>query len=155
MPDVDYKQNVNFMPALERSLDRRLGAAVRELRDIARQAVSAPYPPASAPLTPPHRRSGGLQRAIFAQRLAPLDWAFGTDAVGPDPERPDANRERLGLWMELGTGVHRSHPDGSGGVVARPAEIVRSSVQRRPFLLPTLVNSGPGVIGKHLGGTGA
>lgn len=139
---------------LERALNSQVGAAVRELRDLARARVNTPYPPASRPLSPPHRRTGGLQDAIFAKKIGLMDWAFGVDAVAADPERPTSNRERLGLWMELGTGLFRTHPNGSGGVVARPAEIVRSSVERRPFLIPTLLEDGPAVVRKHLGGAG-
>lgn len=151
MADVVLTSSAAFIGQVERMLDRKLGAAVRELRDRARQRVATPYPPASAPLTPPHRRTGGLQSAIFARKLGPMEWAFGVDSVGPDPERPGANRERLGLWMELGTGVYRSHPDGSGGVSSSPSPIVRSSVERRPYLLPTLVEDGRAVVIRHLG----
>lgn len=155
MADVVVTESRTFIGQFERLLDRRLGAAVCELRDIAKASVGTPYPPASQPLTPPHRRTGGLQDAIFAERLGPLEWAFGVDAVAADPDRPGANRERLGLWMELGTGSHRTHPDGSGGVLSRPSEVIRSSVIRRPFLLPTLMEHGRRVIEKHLGGAGA
>lgn len=154
MADVVLTENRSFLSQFERLMDRRLGAATRELRDLAKDRVSTPYPPASAPLTPPHRRTGGLERAIFAKKLGPLEWGFGVDAVAADPSRPNANRERLGIWMELGTGTHRTHPDGDGGVTGRPSEIVRSSVERRPFLLPTLTQDGPRVVAKHLTGGG-
>lgn len=152
MPDVTATSTDSFVAQVERLLDRRLGAAVCELRDLAKQRLSTPYPPASQPLTPAHRRTGGLQEAVFAERTGPLEWSFGVNSVGPDQDRPGANRERLGLWMELGTGVHRTHPDGSGGVTSSPSPIVRSSVVRRPFLLPTLVEDGRRVVEKHLGG---
>ena len=146
--------NRTFVSSLESLLDRRLGAAVQELERLAKQRISTPYPPAAAPLTPAHRRTGGLQDAVFSQRAGAMDWVFGVDAVATDPARPNSNRERLGLWMELGTGVYRTHPDGKGGVTSRPAEVLRTSVQRRSFLLPTLVEDGPRVIARHLGGGG-
>lgn len=152
MPDVVFTENRSGMAQLERQLDRRLGAAVRELGELAQQRVSTPYPPASQPLTPPHMRSGGLHRAIFSRRVALLDWCFGVNSVAADPQRPQANRERLGLWMELGTGTHRTHPVGDGTVSGRPSEIVRSSVMRRPFLIPTLLEDGPRVLQRHLSG---
>lgn len=141
-----------FTPALEQAIDDALGRATNKLADICRSEMSGHYPPASRPGQPPHLRTGGARAAVFCERVDDMEWVYGYRVVGADPKRPNANRERLGLWLELGTGVHRSHPDGQGGILPAPSPIVRTSVEPRPVLLPTLLNSGPGVLASHLRG---
>lgn len=153
------KLNANFVPQLAQIIDQRLGRAVHALSEIAREKVGQPYPPASEPGEPPHRRTGGLQRAIFAEKSGQMDWVFGVRAVEANPERPGEVMDNLGLWMELGTGSHRrittqrdaaGNPPARFGMVKRPPEIVRTSVYPRPYLLPTLFNDGPRVIAFYL-----
>ena len=147
---VTVTVNRSFEPQLRQMIDVRLGRAVRTLREIVKSEVSSPYPPPSAPGTPPHRRTGGLKRAVFAEKVGQMDWVYGYRVVDADPDRPGSNRERLGLWMELGTGSHRRHPSGMGGMVSRPSPIVRTSMYPRPVLLPTLMQDGPRVIHFYL-----
>lgn len=156
--DVTVTFSKSGMAKLRQDIDRQLGKAVRELRDIARQSVSTPYPPSSAPYDPPHMRSGGLKRAIFAERIRQMDWAFGVRAVQPDGSGRD--RGNLGIWLELGTGYGRS-PFGEGTESTLPRSVNEdsaatgnfgSSMLPRPFLLPTFSQHGQRVINKHLGG---
>ena len=91
-----------------------------------------------------------------------MDWAFGTRRVAPDPKRPGSDRAYLGLWLELGTGHGREDfSQGAQSILPRGKQEdsattgnYGSSMLPRPFLVPTLMNSGPGVLAKHLGGVG-
>ena len=134
--------NPAFLQALLQQADRALGAAVREMRDTVKERVADPYPPVSEPGTPPHRRTGGLQDAVFAERIAQGEWAYGYREV------PDRGAQR-GLWMELGTGHHRRAPDGEGGTRMNPSG-GNTSVEFRPVLLPVLMESGARAVEKHL-----
>jgi hypothetical protein len=150
--DATVTINPGFLPTLVEAIDGALGNAVNELADICRSEMSGSYPPASSPGEPPHMRTGGAREAIFCSRVDDMEWVYGYRMVMADPDRPNANRERLGLWLELGTGVYRSHPDGKGGISPAASPVVRTSVEPRPVLLPTLLNSGPDVLASHLGG---
>lgn len=159
--------NARFLPTIYRLVDRRIGAGVRALRDICKAKVSTPYPPASNPGDPAHRRTGAYQRAIFASRVGLCDWVYGVREVSPDPKKPGSNRGWLGLWLELGTGKHRQPmPNGSLSVLPRGSVPMwfgdkqentahtghRTSMGPRPVLLPTLVNDGPTVFAALMGG---
>ncbi len=52
------------------AIRRQVSDGVREItvavRNQAREIISTPYPPASAPFDPPHRRTGDLLRSIKA-----------------------------------------------------------------------------------------
>lgn len=141
--------NSGFQSQLEALIEARLGRVVETLRDIAKDRMDQPYPPAAQPYNYPHKRTGGLQEAVFAEPIGDMEWAFGVHVVKPDPDRPDNNRERLGLWRELGTGGHRRMTDmsvkGTVRLQKRPAEIVRTSTLPNPFLIPTLMHDGPRV----------
>ena len=148
--------NRQFEGEIASILDKQLGAVVGELRDEAKDAVGTPFPPQSTPGSPPHKRSGGLQDAIFSEKSGNLNWVFGVQQVDNDNGR---ERDDLGLWMELGTGDHReSFPDGTTSVAAIPHDTATtghgSGVAPRPFLIPTLINKGPGVAQKHFSGKG-
>jgi hypothetical protein len=110
--------------------DQRLGRVVHELADNVRTDVNISYPPASIPGQPPHKRSGGLQRAVVGSRIGAGDWAYGTHLVEPHPD--GRGRANLGLWMEEGT----------------------VSMRARPFLVPVLARDGMRVAEKHFGGGG-
>lgn len=136
-------------------MDARLGRVVRDLRDKCKEKVGEPYPPSSEPFSPPHKRTGGLQKAIFAARIGSMDWAFGVKKVAPDPARPSSNREDLGLWLELGTGEHRLPlPAGSSGTVP-PISGERTSMYPRPYLLVTLLENRDNVAEDLFRGGGA
>ena len=45
----------------------RLQVGARTAREDLRRLVGTPYPPASTPGTPPHRRTGRLQRSVFSE----------------------------------------------------------------------------------------
>lgn len=160
--DVDVRMNRSGEAQLRRLIDARIGSAVRELRDVCRASVGTPYPPASEPFTPPHRRSGGLQRAIFAERIRQMDWALGVRRVEPHDGRPGSDRSYLGLWLELGTGLGREpFPVGAQSILPRGNREDSaatghggSSMAPRPFLVPVLVEQGPGILRRHLGGLG-
>jgi hypothetical protein len=121
---------VNINAAFERKLtaaiDKGLGAAVTELRDKVKEDISTLFPPASEPGTPPHRRTGGLHEAVFAERAEPMHWAYGYGPVAP--ARPGSDRTKLGIWLELGT----------------------LTMDDRPILMKTLMVDGPAAINKHL-----
>ena len=147
-----------FMPLIRRRLDLIVGNTARALRDVCRTLVSIPYPPASAPGSPAHRRTGAYRRAIFAARERQMEWVYGVKEVEPDPAKPGSNRGWLGLWLELGTGRHRQ-PYPSDSFSTFPRGVVRmwwpgsvaedtattghqTSMAPRPVLLPTLVTHG-------------
>ena len=156
--------NRSFMPTIRNHLDLRIGMIVRSLRDICRNYVSTPYPPASAPGSPAHRRSGAYRRAIFAGKISQMDWFYGVREVDPRPT--GRNRGWLGLWLELGTGSHRQpFPTNTTSIMPRgnipmwfsgsTAEDTattgtRTSMAARPVLLPTLAMHGPSVAISYL-----
>jgi hypothetical protein len=55
-----------FKADIHREMGRRLNRSGVEVVDKVREAISKPYPPASSPGNPPHRRTGALWRSIFA-----------------------------------------------------------------------------------------
>lgn len=143
--------NRKFAPQLRKIVDARIGASARELRDVMKARLSFPYPPSSRPGESPHRRTGGLRKAVFASKIAQMDWAVGVRKVAPDPTRhPPADRSWLGLWMELGTGLHKApFPPGTLGT-APPGRSGLTSVHPRPFIIPTLMIDGPRILNKNL-----
>lgn len=151
--------NSRLMPQLTTMIDQRMGRAMHTLRNILRENLNTPYPPASRPGQFPHRRTGGLRRSVFAKRIRKMEWAIGFRKVFPDPSRPNANREWLGLWMEMGTGRFRQPfaagamsilPRNSGENTATTGSM--TSVAPRPSLLPTVLNEGPRVFKFYLRG---
>jgi hypothetical protein len=151
--------NPRLMPELTTMLDLRMGRAVHTLRNVLREKLNIPYPPASRPGQPPHKRTGGLRRSVFAKRIRKMEWALGFRKVMPDPKRPTANREWLGLWMEMGTGRFRTPfamgtqsilPQNTGENTATTG--TKTSVAPRPSLLPTVIEDGPRVLGFYLRG---
>lgn len=157
---VTVKPNRTGEQALFRMIDARVGEIAEELADVCRASLSTPYPPASEPGEPPHRRTGGLQNAVFAERLAPMEWAYGVNQVLPDPQRPQSDRSNLGLWMEFGTsGAREPFPVGSRSVLPRGGGENTAStgrgdteIEARPFLIPVLVEHGPSVASAYMGG---
>src|SRR6056300_1570200 len=137
---VKVIMNPKFRPALYKAIDQSIKATVRELRDEIRTKVSVPWPPASSPGGYPHKRSGGLQKAIFAKKMAQMDWVVGVKKL-------EQGRENLGIWLELGTGMHRKpYPAGSSGNITGEYSSPgpgKTSMKARPFLLRTVVASGP------------
>lgn len=134
---VIVKMNRVFHRDVLTLADQRLGRVVHELADNVRRDVNIAYPPASEPGEPPHKRSGGLQRAVTGERVGAGDWYYGTLLVEPHPD--GRGRANLGLWME----------EGSQNVLAGPPHNLP-----RPFLVPVLVRDGMRVAEKHFGGGG-
>ena len=150
MASVKVVMNKQFLPQIRKMVDVAIGETVRELRNEIKQDVSIPYPPASKPGRPPHKRSGGIAKAIFAERVRQMDWVVGVRKLSP-------GRENLGIWLELGTGRHRKpFPSGSKGAItgeyASPGS-GKTSRRARPFLLKKVLRVGPGKLKKRLGGS--
>ncbi len=134
---------------------------VRTLRDICKNKVAIPYPPSSNPGDPAHKRSGAYQRAIFAGKVAQMEWFYGVREVDQSLKGRLSGRGWLGLWLELGTGKHRQpFSDDSQSLLPRSgirmwfsgstgedtaATGHKTSMAPRPVLLPTLVMDGPNV----------
>jgi HK97 gp10 family phage protein len=55
-----------FGAAIHREMGRRLNRSGVEVVTKVREAINKPYPPASSPGNPPHRRTGALWRSVFA-----------------------------------------------------------------------------------------
>lgn len=151
---ANVQLNSDFENQLNEILDGKLGELASDLKDEARNVVGTPFPPASQPGTPPHKRTGGFQEAIFCERVASLEWVYGVKQVLSDDGR---ERRDLGLWMELGTGrFRRAFPAGATSVASIPHDTATtghgSGVQPRPFLLPTLMNHGPRLAQQGFGG---
>lgn len=86
---------------LERKLAARLVAAAMVLLTALRNAVNTPYPPASRPGEPPHRRSGRLQAGIVVD----ADTENLQINMGFKPEV-----ERQAMSLEFGTRNMRPRP---------------------------------------------
>lgn len=128
------KTNRMFLRNVLTLADQRLGRVVNELADNVRTDINVAYPPASEPGEPPAKRSGGLQRAVVAERIGAGDWAYGTVLVEPHPD--GRRRANLGLWME----------EGSRNIPANTINLPR------PFLVPVLARDGMRVAQTHFGG---
>jgi HK97 gp10 family phage protein len=84
--------SVNVGAALglvEKASEAAAQAAAEFLARAVRAAVATPFPPPSAPLTPPHRRSSVLQNSIRAEKTAE-GWSVGSNAP-------------YAAWLETGT----------------------------------------------------
>lgn len=149
-----------FIVQLTDLLDAKMGSAMKEMRDVARQKVNEPYPPASQPFSPAHKRTGAYRRSLFVSRISKMYWAFGTRRVSPAPGGGD--RSLLGLWLEKGTGGHRE-PFESGSFTRLQSNQRGSNLDTaetgvggrmapRPVLMPTLIIDGPRIFAAHFGG---
>lgn len=145
--DVKIVMNPKAQAAIFKAIDQSIKATVTELRDEIKAKVSVPWPPESSPGDYPRKRGGGLQKAIFVQKMGVMDWAVGVKKL-------EKGRENLGIWLELGTGKHRQpFPKGSTGSItgeyASPGPGI-TSMKARPFLLRTVVASGPRIAKRNL-----
>lgn len=147
LTSVIYKQNPKFIPQLMSITNDAIKNMARELRDNIRKKISIPFPPASLPGQPPHKRTGGLRRAIFAKKIAQADWAIGVMQV--------PGRKHVGIWLELGTGSYRQpYPKGTTGFIGFPRVARWQSVKPRPYLMNTFLQEGPWILRYHLGKVG-
>jgi len=97
--------------AVETALDPGMKRAASHMVGVAQALVSTPFPPASSPGDPPHRRTGKLRSSINYKKKR--KGLYEITAGGPDV--------RQAVWMEYGT----TKPKGS--------------IARRPFMRPMMV----------------
>lgn len=141
--------NKAFLSNIERIMDARMGKMSADLRDAIRDELDTPYPPASNPGEPAHKRSGGLQAAVFFSRVRRGEFVVGFRRVRRDPDRPNSDRANLAIWMELGTGMFRQpFPQGASSVLKRtPTNTATTGsgggMEPRPVLIPTLLRMRP------------
>lgn len=74
-----------------------LNRLVEEQANTAQQLVNTPYPPASSPGNPPHKRSGNLQVHIHALPAVLTQGGFIAGLGVPMDEVPYARRLELGF----------------------------------------------------------
>lgn len=155
---VKIVSNPKFLPELMKVCNQVSGDIARGLHDEMKRKTAVPFPPASAPGQPPRKRTGGLNKAIFVKRMGVADWAVGVNKVTTKNDT-GGQRELLGLWLELGTGDHRQpFPEGAksvgGGIDSAQTGNGRSSMAPRPFIMNTLVQSGPSLARRAISGGG-
>lgn len=71
-----------------RATSRGLDDTLKEMRREIRNKIGDPYPPASAPGTPPHRRTGYLRRNVKVKRKGRDFWV---------------SVPQYGIWLDGGT----------------------------------------------------
>lgn len=76
---LTYWNGDGFMDMLAEEYDSRLGLAAEVVATRMRNHIGEDYPPASAPGTPPHRRTGELQAAVEVTKPKPLTRFIGAD----------------------------------------------------------------------------
>lgn len=142
------KMNSRFIGDVVRMVDARMGKIAAQMRDEIEQELSTPYPPASNPGEPPHLRTGGLKASVFSSRIKAGEYVWGFRRVSRDPARPKSDRSLLGIWTELGTGVHRTpfSPGVFSTVQKNNANTAKtgaggSSMAPRPVLIPVLMRN--------------
>jgi hypothetical protein len=59
---------IEWMNDFEDELSKRIDKVGRAIRDRIKEKINTPYPPASQPHNPPHRRSGKLRRGVRFRR---------------------------------------------------------------------------------------
>jgi len=93
------------LAGLESTVARAMEGAGSALVSATKARVSAPYPPASRPGQPPHRRSGGLQGAM-ASRVSRSAGAV-TLSMGVHASSPVADQAKA---LARGTGRMAPRP---------------------------------------------
>ncbi len=96
-----------FKRGIHREMGRRLNRSGDEIVRAVRESISTPYPPASGPGNPPHRRSGGLWRSIFATRRGD---AVTVAASAPHGEYLERGTSRMAPRPFLERGFVKASP---------------------------------------------
>jgi hypothetical protein len=119
-----YWNGDTFMDAVEAEYDRRAGMAAEAVATAMRNRIGTDYPPASAPGSPPHRRTGDLQASVKVVHAGPLKWYVGADTryalaleLGYRPNNLDPRPFILSTLVEMGRTVYAIIVGGSD---ARP-----------------------------------
>lgn len=107
---------------LSPGLDRAAEAIARRMRNL----VDTPFPPASRPGNPPHKRSGNLQDKIQVVKSGPLSRQIGSAA-------------NYAIYLELGTGERASDIRKTKNY--RPGRRQGAGMYRRPFVVKSLMQS--------------
>ena len=113
-----------FMEWVGERYGQRLDVAAEAVAQRMRDLVSEPFPPASKPGDPPHKRTGTLQQSIHWTAPSPLVRQIGSSAP-------------YALYLEFGTGERATDIKRTGQY--RPGFRQNAGMYRRPFVLRSLV----------------